>query len=277
MNTTPLERWRDALAAWAIPDRILREAQASPWLPEPRVFIRRAASRKARPQGRSYERAREALPVRGTVIDVGAGAGAASLPLLDIAGSLIAVDTDAALLTELRAQAETHADKVRTVVGRWPDAAAKLPVADVVVCHHVLYNTADLQPFVAALDAHAHRRVVIEITEHHPLTRLNPLWKRFHDLDRPTTPTWVDAEAALRSFHADLRVEHDHVPSDVSTGTWGELVGATCRRLCLPAERRDDVAAALVDDGAQPDDPSTWSPRDRGVVTLWWDGAYADE
>jgi hypothetical protein len=39
---------------------------------------------------------------------------------------------------------------VRTLCGRWPDIAPQAPTADVVLCHHVLYNVADIAPFAAA-------------------------------------------------------------------------------------------------------------------------------
>ena len=69
--------------------------------------------------------------------------------------------------------------------------AAQAAAADVVTCHNVLYNVPDLEPFLAALTGHARRQVVVELTAAHPLTSLNPLWLRFHGLQRPTGPTAV--------------------------------------------------------------------------------------
>ena len=271
-----LSRWRSALAEWAIPARILDQAPASPWTTERAIFTRRAAAQQARPRGSSYERAREALPPSGTVLDVGAGAGAASLPLLDRAGSLIAVDQDEQLLRELRDLAGTGRATIDTVVGIWPAVADRVERADVVVCHHVLYNVPDLGPFIDALHEHARRRVVIEITPRHPTARLNPLWKRFHDLDRPTRPTWEDAVAAIRSIlsmRGDVHAEPRQITADGSAGTWDEHVAFTCRRLCLPRERLGEVAAALAEMGALPDQPSSWTGPNRDVVTIWWDRA----
>lgn len=273
MNTkdATLQRWRDDLAAWAIPQPILERAPASPWTPERAIFVRRAAARHASPHGISYERAREALPSNGSVLDVGAGAGAASLPLLDRASALVAVDQDEQLLAELADQAGAARHKVRTVVGSWPSAAATVAPCDVVVCHHVLYNVPDLEPFVDALTTHARSRVVIEITAQHPVARLNPLWLTFHGLTRPMRPMWEDALQAIRSFQKSVNVERERIDADVTAGSWDELVSLTCRRLCLPAERRTEVAAALSENGAVPGDPATWSGRNRDVVTLWWD------
>src|SRR4029453_4013537 len=61
------------------------------------------------------------------------------------------------------------------VQGRWPEVAGRVPVADVVVCHHVLYNVADLAPFADALTTHARPRVVGELTDRNPLGGLGPV------------------------------------------------------------------------------------------------------
>lgn len=271
---TALDRWRADLAAWAIPQEILDRAAASPWSPERAIFVRRAADRVRAPRGVSYERAREALPEGGTVLDVGAGGGAASLPLLDRASTLTAVDPDRELLAALVERAGPAAARVRTVEGVWPDAAAGLPTADVAVCHHVLYNVPDLAPFIAALAARATRRVVIEITARHPMSRINPLWEHFHALRRPERPTAEDAAAAVAEVVGPVRLERSVLVAESSAGSWDELVAFTARRLCLPAERRPEVAAALERLlGARPDDPATWNGSTRDLATIWWDRA----
>lgn len=271
--TDELQRWRDDLAAWAIPQHILDQAPASPWTPERSVFVRRATARRKKPEGISFERAREALPVGGSVLDVGAGAGAASLPLLDRAGALAAVDQDEPLLAELTAQAGAARDKVKVIVGTWPDAAVGVGPANVVVCHHVLYNVPELKPFIDALDTHARDRVVIEITAQHPIARLNPLWARFHGLERPTRPTWEDALRTIRSFHGEVQVERAPAPANPAFASWEELVGSTTRRLCLTFDRQGEVGAALTELGAVAGDPSTWSGSNRELITFWWDVA----
>lgn len=265
------DRWRADLAAWAVPDEILRHAPASPWVPERGTFARRAAARLARPIGNSYRRAREALPQGGTVIDIGAGAGAASLPLLDRAGALVAVDQDEESLAELVRLAGANADRVTTVIGVWPAVAGAVPPADVVVCNHVLYNVPEIAPFIAAVEAHAERRAVIEITARHPLARLNPLWKRFHDVERPTRPTWEDAVRTIEALRGPVQVERETLEPEPA-GEWDELLTNTTRRLCLPLERKGEVAEALTElVGADPADPSTWTAPNREVVTIWWD------
>jgi precorrin-6B methylase 2 len=267
----PLNSWRAALEAWAIPEPILAAAPESPWLLPKELFARRADVQVERPSGAAFERAAEALPAVGTVLDVGAGAGAASLPLA-AAGALIAVDQNPDLLDELRSRAARRGLETMAIVGRWPDVAARVPSAHVVVCSHVLYNVPDLGPFVMALHEHAGRRVVLEITARHPLSGLNPLWRRFHGIDRPERPTWEDASSAIRALGIEPVVEvYPRPAAAASMISFEALVRMTRIRLCLAATREAEVAAALIDQGADRTNPAMWAANDSDLVALWWD------
>jgi SAM-dependent methyltransferase len=268
-----LERWRDDLAAWAIPDEIARSVSESPWVLPREVFARRADRLAHAPAGPSYERAYEALAPEGTVLDIGSGAGAASLPLAGRTTLLTAVDADDAMLTQLAGRAAALSLPARTVRGRWPDVAPQIPSADIVTCHHVLYNVPDLEPFLAALTSHAHRRVIVEITASHPLISLNELWLRFHGLARPAGPT----AAGLLEILAELGLRARHTewsrPGGADYASFGELVEVTRRRLCLPPERAGDVQDALIDLGTDPDKPADLGSSGRDLVTVWWEGS----
>ena len=158
------------------------------------------------------------------------------------------------------------------IVGRWPDVAARVPGADVVVCSHVIYNVPDIGPFVVALHEHARRRVVLEMTARHPLSGLNPLWRRFHSIDRPERPTWEDAASAIRSLGIEPRVEVYARPAGAaSTISFEALVRLTRIRLCLAPAREAEVAAALVERRADRADAATWASGDPDLVALWWD------
>jgi SAM-dependent methyltransferase len=267
-----LARWRDELAAWAIPERITSAVADSPWQLPRQVFARRADRLISSPAGPSFERAREALEPGGTVLDVGSGAGAASLPLAGHTSKLTAVDVDTELLGLLAGRAQAMGLDVTTIAARWPDVAADIPRADVVTCHHVLYNVGELRPFVTALSSHAQRRVVVEVTSTHPLTSLNPLWLRFHGLARPDGPTASDllailSESGLAAGHTEWKR-----PAAADYASFTELVAVTRRRLCLPPERAGELAAALLDLGVAPERPADLGTSGRDVVTIWWEG-----
>jgi SAM-dependent methyltransferase len=242
--------WRDAMREWAIPDAILSAAPESPWGFPVELFRSRAELATPGDLTFANRRARDALPKGGTVLDVGAGAGAASLPLRERCSLIVGVDSSRDQLAEFRRQA----------------------IVDVVVCNHVAYNVADLAPFALALTSRARRRVVMEITNRHPTAWMADLWWRFHALPRPVRPDADDVVAVIRGL--GLKVRRHAAISPRRAGGFERREDAVAwirRRLCLDAARDADVTAALgnrlVHDGV------FWSVRPpiEPVVTLWWD------
>jgi hypothetical protein len=257
--------WAEALASWAIPDHIAAAAPEPPWTCSPTLFAS-SAERSMAPDfvpTPSRQKAREALPEGGTVLDVGVGGGAASLPLCPPAGMVVGVDENPGMLEVFAAAADRLGTAHREVEGAWPAVADRVEAADVVVCHHVLYNVADLGPFAAALTGRARRRVVVELSAEHPLARLNPLWKTIHGLDRPSDPTAAGAVAVLEESGLAPRVEESTV-----TGPWGSadraaIVRFSRRKLCVGPEWDAEIDAVLGDPAERPP---------RRIVTIWWDG-----
>lgn len=270
--TELLSRWREDLSAWAIPGHITAAAAESPWVLPRQVFARRADRLRLAPAGPSFEREWEALDPAGSVLDVGAGAGAACLPLASRVTTLTAVDTDEPMLVLLTERAREAGLAAQAVHGRWPDVAGRVAPANVVTCHHVLFNVPDLEPFLMALTGHARRRVVAEITATHPLTSLNPLWLRFHGLPRPDGPTASDVVAILAAMGRSPRHTEWRRPAAADYRSMAELVDVTRRRLCLPPERAGEVGAALEELGAAPGQPADLGSSGRDVVTIWWEG-----
>ena len=264
---TAADRWQRELLAWAIPPEILAAVADSPWAVPTDVFARRADTSVAAPEGASYRRARAALGDGAMVLDVGAGAGAASLPL---GCPITAVDVSPDMLAALTARAHRLGLPVHTIEGRWPDIAAMTPVADVVVCHHVAYNVPDLGPFSIALTEHARRRVVLELTANHPMAALNPLWTAMHGITRPSGPTAWDAVDVLREIGISPEIETGPRPPRPEYPSFDDLVAITRKRVCLPPERDAELAQALRLLGVDPHHPRDLPPPDDIVATVWW-------
>jgi len=256
------DRWTRQLASWAIPESVLLAAPESPWGFPPDLFALSTDRALADPESNpSKQRAIEAIPPGGSVLDIGAGGGGASLPLVPPAALLIAVDESQAMLDVFAERAERYGVRHSEIVGRWPDATPKAPGADVVVCHHVLYNVGDLAPFLVALSGHAERRVVIELTDRHPQSDLSPLWKVFHGIDRPTGPTAADAADVAGALGYDTHLDRFERPSLWHDWPRAERVAFARRRLCVGPEHDAEISSYLDDAERVP----------REVVTLWWD------
>jgi 2-polyprenyl-3-methyl-5-hydroxy-6-metoxy-1,4-benzoquinol methylase len=267
-----VERWRETLADWAIPEEILSRAEESPWAFSPDLMRRWAEAAIAAAPTTTTRRALEALPEGGTVLDVGAGSGAASLPLAPPAARIVAVDASTDLLVVLRDVAETAGVAATVVEGSWPDVAPSVPIADVAVCQHVLYNVSDLGPFARALNAHAAARVVLALTSVHPLTWMSDLWMHFYGLVRPTEPTANVAEAALLELgFAVRRQDETRSPRAIGWEDRGEVLARLRRQLCLPSDREAELADVLGDRLVERDGLWYVEPSEHPITTLWWD------
>jgi SAM-dependent methyltransferase len=256
------QRWAEQLSGWGIPQEIVDEAPESPWFHDPRRFAVDDTLDRATTSARW---AREVLPpVGGTVLDVGCGGGRSALPLVPPATELIGVDSSGAMLDQFVAAAAEVGVARRTVHGVWPDVEAHTPVADVVVCHHVVYNVVDIVPFVLALTTHARLAVVAELPTMHPMSAWAPAWEHFWGLARPTGPMVEDFVAVLREIGLDPEVtESERSALPAFAADPATLIPTTRRRLCLPAERDDEIAAWLAEH------PVSFADR---VVTVRWPG-----
>jgi SAM-dependent methyltransferase len=257
MTNTPLMLWANALSQWAIPDDIIAQAPQSPWIHPVSSF---------RPTGNlhvdspSRTRALEALPDRGSVLDVGCGGGRGAFALVPPAATVVGVDHQQEMLDVFADEAALRSVACTTVLGDWPDVADVTPSTDVAICHHVYYNVANIEPFARALDAHAKTRVVVELPVHHPLSSLQPMWKHFWDLDRPISPTAHDALAAMTHLGFAAHLETFVVESEPQIIS-DELIEHTRIRLCLPSSKDSEIRDFL----------HSHTPAPRELATIWWD------
>lgn len=257
LSNSAVEKWRSDLASWAIPDEILAQAEVPPWFHPAALF--------ALPEkiwdSPSHQRAREAMPDGGTVLDIGCGGGIAAFAIAPPAAKVIGVDHQLEMLEMFQANAIDRNLEVETFQGFWPAIAESVPQADVVTVHHVVYNVGDIKPFIEALISHARKRVVLELPLVHPMTPRSKGWKHFWNLERPTSPTADDFLEVLKEVGIKANIEKFTGRILLDEGE-DDRVEYTRMRLCLPESRRDEIVEFLKTDP---------SPTSRELAVVWWD------
>ena len=130
-----------------------------------------------------------------SALDVGGGAGRMALPMALKCEHVNVVEPSDSMITQLRESAmESGIDNVSVTQASWEDA--KVAAADVVLCAHVVYGVADIEPFVRKLEAHANSLVVLLAFIESPMNRISRFWKPVHGderIDMPALPELVNA------------------------------------------------------------------------------------
>jgi 2-polyprenyl-3-methyl-5-hydroxy-6-metoxy-1,4-benzoquinol methylase len=263
-----VDRWRSELEAWALPAGLLAAVPDSPhgW---PTHLWRRMQERSDTQTPTTVVLV-DLLAPGGTLLDVGAGTGRASLPAASRGHALTAVEPDPGLAEGFRHAVALAGVEARLIEASWPGAAGEAGPHDVALAANVVYDVAEVAPFLEALDRAAGRAVVVEATARHPLSSLTPYFRALHGLDRPRGPTAdllveVIAEVLGRAPEA----EQWERTTSIRFADLQELLDHYRRRLVLPEERTGELADLLAPD-IQEDDGWLTLAGDRRQVTLWW-------
>ena len=183
-------------------------------------------------------RVRAASDASTSVLDVGAGTGRHTLALAAYVGRITAVDPSEAMLGYLRDDVAAQGLRnVETVRADWMSAA--VAPADAVICSHVLYPIADIEPFLRKLDASALRRVYVYLRAD-PLPTDMGLWPEFYGVPLQAQPVHMDLVNVLAQIGIFADVEVVEHRFTLTFASFEDAVAQVRNSLCL----RDDDAAA---------------------------------
>ena len=254
-----------------IPQRLLDAAEESPYGWSPWVWERVSAAARTSPPPVTLEIARDLAGEDGSVLDVGAGRGRASLPMAVLGHDLIAVEPDAGMADGFEEESARLGVSARLVRGRWPQVAGEIPRTDVVVSANVVYDVADIGPFLVALNDTARRGVVIELTELHPRVTTAPLFRAVHGVDRPAGPSVDDLVAVIvEELGVHPSVERWERPVTLWFENWDEILTFYGQRVALPIARRPELRPLLEPRVTEKDGRLYVGNRTGGHCTVWW-------
>jgi SAM-dependent methyltransferase len=256
--------------SWVIPQDLLDAAPQSPYGWPATLWKRRAAaalaSRWETPTLATI--ARLAGPA-GAVLDIGAGTGGASLPLAQSGRQITAVEPNETMLEGL--EAASAGLPVTIIEGRWPEASERVAPHEVAMCAHVVFDVAEVGPFLSAMTEKAKAGVVVEMTERHPWVHLGRYYRALHNLERPIGPTWEDLAAVVHEvIGVDPAVEHWHRPDDLWFETVEEILELYGRRLLIDQERWGELRDLLEPEIVSGPDGFQVSTETGDLVTMSW-------
>jgi SAM-dependent methyltransferase len=263
-----VDGWKSQLAAWAIPPELLAAVPDSPYGWPTELWRRRSKAAEERGNDTpTLAIAHRLAGEGGSVLDIGAGTGRASLPLARLGHPLTAVERNPGMAAGFRE--ESNGLEVRLIEGSWPQV--EVTSHDLVMCAHVVYDVPEIGPFIVGMVAHARRGVVIELTETHPWSALAPYYRALHSLDRPARPTADDLVAVVRELtRAEPAVERWSRPPDLWFESMDEILELYRRRLVLPAERREELRRLLEPVVKEEDGRLVVDAEPRGLATISW-------
>lgn len=232
---------------------------------------RSEVAREETRQPRTTEIVTELLGTDGTLVDIGAGRGRASLSVAAAGHQLVAVEKDPGMAQGLRDDAAAMGVDVTIVEDRWPDAEDQVPPSDVVMSAHVVYDVPDIGVFVAAMDRIARCGVVIELSPEHPWAPLSPYFRAIHGLDRPVGPTAEDLTAVVEAeVGTRPTLERWTRRGQMWFADWDEILSFYGRRLVVPEHRREQLRSVLEPDVTEIDRRLYLGTPERSLGTIWW-------
>lgn len=196
----------------------------------------------------TFERLAELVPLDGTVLDVGAGAGRLAVPLAEVCARVTAVEPSEAMRERLVATAAAwDVSNIELVASTWEQAG--VAPHDVVICAHVVYTVREIENFVTKLAAHARHTVALVVFEKAAMAPYLPLWPRVHGEERIPLPALPEIERLL----PQMGIEYRKIPiqervSQAFKSREQALDESMARLFITPGSNKSAKLAEVLDD-----------------------------
>ncbi|MGH2457922.1 MAG: class I SAM-dependent methyltransferase [Chloroflexota bacterium] len=187
-----VDRWRQLVAAREAQGRRLDRLGDRPdhWAGDRAARFRRMTMRPGAADP-LLTLIRPLVGPNSSVLDVGAGTGRHVLPLAPLVAAVTAVEPSAAMRDQLTAVVrEADLGNVKIIASGWPtDEAAP---ADLVICSHVAYFVAAIEPFLRQIDRVSRGRAFVVLRHQQREIAILDLFERIWGETRCPEPSFAD-------------------------------------------------------------------------------------
>lgn len=247
-----------------------RESQAGV-RPDPAYWDRRARAFAAATKDRRdgfIEVMEPWLSPERTAIDVGAGAGRHATRLAERLDWVTAVEPSQGMRDQI-----AQRDNMTIIASSW-ELADPAP-ADLVICCHVLYGVAEVEPFIAKLEAAARERVFIQLRYAQMRTPAELLWPVLTGEERRRQPQFADlynvlfqlgvqAEASLLNYESQQSWASEQDFFDEHAASFGDAWNEDRVRAWLDSNTDRPADGSIVyRAGSTTSGVAHWQPRHR--------------
>jgi SAM-dependent methyltransferase len=191
-----------------------------------------------------------------TWLDIGAGGGRIAVPVAERVTAVHAVEPSEAMREVMGAASESAGLENLTVHDqRWPpEDGVDIPISDVSVASHVLYDQQDLRAFLRAMEAHTRRTCIVVIGDRAPSGAFEPLWSELYGEAPRLLPGRRELLAVLGALDRPFEVRT--LPRTAREPVSEEEAYQWARWLYWlePGSERDQRAQALVTEHFRTDD-----------------------
>lgn len=263
--------WASGLASWAIPEGLIEQAGVSPYGWPVGFWKKRRSQPEQLSHTPTWIHLVQGVPPGGSVLDVGAGTGRVSIPLVKAGFRVTAVEKNEGMAQGLVEEADRFGVALNIIVGSWPEVAEQVEVHDGVVSTHVVYDVPFIEGFLCAMEDRARRVVVLELPPHHPWSNLIPFYRELHGWERPLGPGVSELLEVITELRGELPwVEEWTQDTIVWFDSWEELLETYQRRLVVPDDRLDELRILLEPKVTQTGDRFYFGEPTWPLHTIWW-------
>ena len=209
-----------------------------------------------------------------SLLDLGAGTGALSIPLAYVFEKVTALDPSAAMLEELRQAARSAGvENILTETAAWEDAETDIGEFDVVLCANVPGVVDNPLEKIPQLERHARRFVFLVLGTPRNANKffLQEIWPLIFEKDLPRKPDYFAAYSALYRMGIFANVAVVDYNFDQPFRDVDEAVLFWKDHLRLSDDSRDTILRDFLAGKLESSDDLLWARIPKQSAIIWWE------